>query len=104
MLPGEPLPLDRAVEIITQVGGALAYAHQEGIIHRDVKPSNVLMDKGEWALLSDFGLAKIVEASVKLTETGAGIGTPAYVMGADGSNPTNLTDNPVDDWDPHWGR
>jgi hypothetical protein len=76
---GEPLPLDRVVEMITQVGGALGYAHQEGIIHRDVKPSNVLMDKGEWALLSDFGLAKMVESSVKLTETGAGVGTPAYI-------------------------
>jgi hypothetical protein len=67
------------VEIVTQVGGALGYAHQEGIIHRDVKPSNVLMDKGEWALLSDFGLAKMMEAGVKLTETGVGIGTPAYM-------------------------
>jgi len=76
---GKPLPLDRVVELITQVGGALDYAHQEGIIHRDVKPSNVLMDKGEWALLSDFGLAKMVETSVKLTETGVGIGTPAYI-------------------------
>ncbi|NIO70097.1 MAG: protein kinase, partial [Anaerolineae bacterium] len=76
---GKPLPLDRVVQIITQVGGALDYAHQEGIIHRDVKPSNVLMDKGEWALLSDFGLAKIVGASGKLTETGVGLGTPAYM-------------------------
>lgn len=76
---GEPLPLHRVVEMITQVGGALDYAHQEGIIHRDVKPSNVLMDKGKWALLSDFGLAKMLEAGVKLTETGAGIGTPAYM-------------------------
>jgi serine/threonine protein kinase/Tol biopolymer transport system component len=76
---GKPLLLDRVVELIAQVGGALDYAHREGIIHRDVKPSNVLMDKGEWALLSDFGLAKIVEAGVKLTETGAGIGTPAYI-------------------------
>jgi hypothetical protein len=76
---GKPLPLDRVVEMITQVGGALDYAHQEGIIHRDVKPSNVLMDKREWALLSDFGLAKVVETSVKLTKTGAGLGTPAYI-------------------------
>ncbi|TEU17947.1 MAG: serine/threonine-protein kinase [Anaerolineales bacterium] len=76
---GKPLPLDRVVEMITQVGGALDYAHREGIIHRDVKPSNVLMDKREWALLSDFGLAKVVETSVQLTKTGAGLGTPAYI-------------------------
>jgi len=76
---GEPLPLDRVVEMITQVGGALDYAHREGIIHRDVKPSNVLMDKGEWALLADFGLAKMVESSVQLTKSGAGMGTPAYM-------------------------
>jgi serine/threonine protein kinase len=75
---GKPMPLERVVEIITQVGGALEYAHQEGIIHRDVKPSNVLMDKGEWAFLSDFGLAKMVETSVQLTKTGA-LGTPAYM-------------------------
>lgn len=76
---GEPLPLDRVVEIITQVGGALHYAHQLGIVHRDVKPSNVLMDKGEWALLHDFGLAKIMETSVQLTVTGVGMGTPTYM-------------------------
>jgi len=85
---GEPLPLDRVVEMITQVGGALDYAHQEGIIHRDVKPSNVLMDKGEWALLSDFGLAKMVEASVQLTKTGVGVGTPAYMSPEQGQGIT----------------
>jgi hypothetical protein len=76
---GQPLPLDKVVELIAQVGGALDYAHHEGIIHRDVKPSNVLMDKGEWALLSDFGLARMMEASVQLTKTGIGIGTPVYM-------------------------
>lgn len=74
----QPLSQERAIELISQIGNALAYAHKEGIIHRDLKPSNVLIDN-EWALLSDFGLAKISEASIKLTGTGMSLGTPAYM-------------------------
>jgi len=76
---GQPMPLDQAVGIISQVAGALDHAHKQGVIHRDVKPGNVLMSEADWALLSDFGLARMVEASVQLTKTGVGVGTPAYM-------------------------
>ena len=76
---GEPLDLRTTADILKQVGGALDYAHRQGVIHRDVKPTNVLMADGEWALLTDFGLARMVESSVQITKTGVGVGTPAYM-------------------------
>jgi len=75
----EPLPLDEVNRTIGQVGSALDYAHRMGVIHRDVKPANVLLDAEGDAFLTDFGLAKMVESSAQLTGTGVGIGTPAYM-------------------------
>lgn len=66
-------------KIINQVGDALDYAHSRNLIHRDVKPANILIDERGNCLLTDFGLAKIVEGSAKLTSSGTIMGTPAYM-------------------------
>lgn len=79
VLQGEPLPLWRIWEVISQVGQALDYAHERGVVHRDIKPSNILIDETGNCLLTDFGIAKMIEGSVQFTRTGAIVGTPAYM-------------------------
>jgi hypothetical protein len=84
-LKGSPVPLARIRQIITQVGEALNYAHTRGMIHRDIKPSNILIDESGNCLLTDFGLARMVEDAVNLTSTGTVMGTPAYMSPEQGS-------------------
>jgi len=73
-----PLPLPLVQAVLHQVGDALGYAHRRGIIHRDIKPANIMVDGDGHTIVTDFGIAKVVEAK-GLTMTGATVGTPAYM-------------------------
>ncbi len=72
------LPLPDVVRYVQQISNGLEYAHKKGIIHRDFKPSNVLLDEEGNAYLADFGIAKITESTAQLTGSGM-VGTPAYM-------------------------
>lgn len=74
------LPIEEALQITKEVAGALDYAHRHNVIHRDVKPGNVLLQDGQ-ALVADFGIALAVSAAGgdRLTETGLSLGTPGYM-------------------------
>ncbi|MGE5232572.1 MAG: protein kinase domain-containing protein [Acidobacteriota bacterium] len=78
-MTGQAQPLDQVVPWIRQLGAALDAAHAAGVLHRDVKPANVLVGKDERPLLADFGIAKIAESATRLTATGVVVGTPVYM-------------------------
>src|SRR5213596_417504 len=73
-----PLPIPMVQAIVAQVGDALGYAHRHGVIHRDVKSANIMLDEEGWAVVTDFGIAKVVQAQ-GLTMTGVTVGTPTYM-------------------------
>src|SRR5207244_2549125 len=75
-----PLPVPDAMRLVRETGEALHYAHGAGLIHRDVKPENILLSQGH-ALVADFGIARAVGVATgdRLTQTGLSLGTPAYM-------------------------
>ncbi len=78
-LAAGPLPAREAARLLLEVCRAIQHAHEEGVLHRDLKPSNILLDLDGQPHLTDFGLAKQIEATASLTRTGAILGTPSYM-------------------------
>lgn len=78
ILEHAPFSLDEAIHIVRQVAAALDYAHQHGLVHRDIKPQNILVDERGFVKVTDFGIAKGL-TDVSLTEAGFGMGTVHYV-------------------------
>lgn len=89
-LLGAPMAPAQALRLIGHVLAALEYAHARGVIHRDLKPANVLLPSPNWALLADFGIAKLMNDSQHLTMTGFIIGTAAYMA------PEQAAGRPID--------
>jgi serine/threonine-protein kinase len=81
LLAREPRqPIDEVHRILREVADALNYAHMRGVIHRDIKPDNILLDGDSGrAMVTDFGIAQAMEAGARLTRTGIAVGTPTYM-------------------------
>src|SRR3954453_8175244 len=87
---GRPLSFEQAADIIAQVAEGLDFAHAKGIVHRDVKPANIILLEGNRAKITDFGIAKITSGVANLTTTGQFLGTPNYMA------PEQIKGTPVD--------
>lgn len=73
-----PMPIPMVKDILGKVGSALGYAHRRGVVHRDIKPGNIMIDEEGTPIVTDFGIAKVAE-NTGLTQTGTTIGTPSYM-------------------------
>jgi hypothetical protein len=86
----KPLTKEEAVEIVDAVGGALAHAHKQGVLHRDVKPSNVLLSPDGSIYLADFGLARMAQAGASTLSKDVMLGTPQYISPEQGQGVSDL--------------
>ncbi len=86
----KPLTKEEAVQIVDDVGGALAYAHKKGVLHRDVKPSNVLLSPDGSIYLADFGLARMAQAGASTLSKDVMLGTPQYISPEQGQGVRDL--------------
>lgn len=87
---GKGLPFDEIAHILYHIASGMAYAHAQGVIHRDLKPDNILIDEMGEAKISDFGLARSLIGEHNLTQTGNTVGTPNYM------SPEQLQGEPLD--------
>ena len=74
-----PMSIRQAVELVARVARTVHYAHEHGILHRDIKPGNILLDQNGEPHLTDFGLARLVETESTITRTREALGTPSYM-------------------------
>lgn len=73
-------PIEETRRVLREIADGLEYAHQRGVVHRDIKPDNVLIDRESGrVMVTDFGIARAIEAGTRLTVTGIAVGTPAYM-------------------------
>jgi serine/threonine protein kinase/Tfp pilus assembly protein PilF len=79
MVQREPMPIRHAVGLIAKVARTVHYAHEHGILHRDIKPGNILLDQKGEPHLTDFGLARLIETESSVTHTLEVLGTPSYM-------------------------
>src|SRR4029077_12576387 len=79
MVRRSPMSIRHAAELIAKVARTVHYAHEHGILHRDIKPGNILLDEKGEPHLTDFGLARLVESKSTITRTVEVLGTPSYM-------------------------